>query len=88
MKKKIIGCMLVLLAAVSLLGGCFLNVDLADSFDQQQVIEQGKAFVALINDGDYDGCAALFSDSMKATASADDLKSLVEQKVENPGAFV
>lgn len=79
--------MLAVLAAL-LLAGCFMNVDLADSFEEKTVIEQGKQFVEMIDRGDYGGCAEWFCDSLKEEATADDLQKLVEERLKERGAFV
>jgi hypothetical protein len=88
MKKRILTSAVTLIAVMFLLSGCFLNTDLAKSFDEKQVIEKGKQFVAMINDGNYDGCAEWFSDSMKKEATAADVKKLVEDKTTGAGSFV
>ena len=86
MRKKWIAAALAVFAAL-LLTGCFLNIDLADSFDEKTVIERSKQFVAMIDRGDYEGCAEWFCDDLKKEADAAALQELVEQRVKKPGAF-
>ncbi len=87
MRKKKIALVSVLAAIMLVFGGCFVNVDLADSFDESAVIEKGKEFVTMLNEDDYEACAEWFSDTMKEEADAEDLHKIVQDKIGDPGAF-
>lgn len=85
--KKITIMSVLLLFGVFFMTGCSAK-PLADSFDEEQVIETAKKAVEYLDAGDYQTFSdELVDESIKDKLSADILASAVSQTIPDRGAF-
>lgn len=85
MKKRFLA---AALAALLLLSGCKVSGNpLPEGMDENTVLEQGRAVVALLNGGD---CQAVW-DSLRAdaqeTSSPEAIRAYMEERLEKAGAY-
>lgn len=64
------------------------STQLADSYDQNAVIERGKEVVEIINSQDFEAVNAELRDDLQSQLTAAQLQEAIEQKLVDAGAFV
>ena len=78
--------LLVLVLAVLLLTGCAPALDA--QYNEAEVVETAKKFLAHLNAGEYDDCADCFNTLMAAQFDAELLKAAMGDTLARAGAFV
>jgi len=79
--------LLFVLLFLVILSGC-TSTKLAESYDENTVIERGKKVVELINTQDFDLVNAELRDDLEDQLTADQLKDAMGQKLMDAGSFV
>ncbi|MCC6146681.1 MAG: DUF3887 domain-containing protein [Anaerolineaceae bacterium] len=79
--------LLFVLLFLVILSGC-TSTKLAESYDENTVIERGKKVVELINTQDFDLVNAELRDDLEDQLTSDQLKGAMGQKLMDAGSFV
>jgi hypothetical protein len=64
------------------------STKLADTYDENTVIERGQEIVEIINTQDFDLVNAAFRDDLQEQLTSDQLRDAIGQKIIDAGAFI
>lgn len=84
--RKIVG-LLTMFILMGMLAGCGKSTELADVFDEKEVISKAENAVTVANEGEFEGYYELWDDSLKSKILEKDYNEQFLAMVEKKGEF-